>query len=288
MIGIAGMGFSVAGIVFPMMATVAIDEFGWRAAWRITAVVAIALILPASAVMRRQPEDYGLHPDGLSDEQNAGEAGRQAADDYANSFTRAEALRTSALYLIIAAFAISSVGLGTMLFQTLPFLTDQGYSGPAAAGFSAMMSSSSLVSKPFWGWTTGFIEPKYTSAAGFILAGGGLGIVVAAANANADLVLGAGFLVLGLGFGSQVPLEETIWGTYFGRRYLGSIRGVAMPLSIAIGAGGPLVVSWYFDLVGNYNGVLLGISGLWFLAAVVIMFVRRPVKPAPKPEAILA
>jgi MFS family permease len=285
MIGFAAMGVSAAGVLFPFLATTLIEEFGWRTAWRILAVVSVVVLYPCALAMRRQPEDYGLHPDGLSDAQAAGAAGQQAASDYANSFTRAEALRTPALYLIVLAFAISSVGLSNMLLQTIPFLTDAGYTGSQAALYSGLMSFASLVSKPVWGWTTTRWEPKYAAAVGFVLAGAALMSVIHTAGMQASVPLAAGFAVIGLGFGSQIPLAETIWAAYFGRRYLGSVRGVALPLSFGLAAGSPLVVSWYFDRVGNYDGVFAFIAALWGVAAVVILFAKRPVKRTPAPEA---
>ncbi len=288
MIGFASMGVSMAGVVFPNLAALLIEEFGWRTAWRILAVIAVVLLIPSALVMRRQPEDMGLHPDGLSDEQNAGAAGQQAAMDFANSFTRAEALRTPALYLIVFAFAIGGAGIVTMLFQTIPFLTDSGYSGSEAGRFTALMSASSLVSKPFWGSTVSWIEAKVTAALGFVIAGISLCVVVLAASNGTTPLLIAGYVALGIGFGSQIPLQETIWGTYFGRRYLGSVRGVALPFSLGLGAGTPLFTSWYFDLVGNYTGVFLGVAGLWVVAAAIIMAAKRPVKPAPSDPAASA
>ncbi len=290
MIGFAAMGVSAAGILFPILTTALIDEFGWRMAWRIIAVLAVVLLIPSGLAMRRRPEDYGLHPDGLSDEDAAGVSGQQAASDFANSFTRAEALRTPALYLIILAFAVGGMGIGVMLFQAIPFLTSVGYSSAEAARFSALMSFASFLSKPFWGWTTNFLDARKGTAIGFVLAGGALAVVVFAANDQLTPVLFLAFLLLGFGFGSQIPLEETIWATFFGRRHLGAVRGVAMPFALGFAAIGPLGISWYYDRVGNYTGILLAASALWALAAVIIMLVRRPVKqqPAPVPEPAIA
>ena len=80
-----------------------------------------------------------------------------------------------------------------------------------------------------------------------------------------------------------MPFQEVIWASYFGRRYLGEVRSVAMPLSLVIGAGAPLAVASYFDRVGNYDGAFYAISALWAIAAALVMLVRHPRKRAPAP-----
>ncbi|MDA1004097.1 MAG: MFS transporter, partial [Chloroflexi bacterium] len=283
-IGFSAMGVSLAGIVMPPLMTWVIDAAGWRAAWIYLAGGVLVLILPAALFMRRQPEDYGLHPDGTSDDEVRRGGGAAAARDFANSFTRAEALRTPALYMIVFAFGLGGVGIGAMLLQTIPFLTDEGYSRNTAALLSTTMSIPALVSKPFWGWMMDRWEPKVLASVGFVMSGVAMVVIVIAARHHAMLPLVLGFLGMGWGFGGQIPLQETIWGSYFGRRYLGSVRSVGMPFSLALGAGGPLAVSYYFDIVGNYDGAFFAIGGLWGLAAVLVLLVRRPRLP-PRSEA---
>ena len=281
MIGFSAMGVSLAGVIFPPLTTFLIDEFGWRAAWRILAFLSVALVIPAAAVMRRAPEDHGLHPDGRNAEEMKGRAGAVQAADFANSFTRREALRTPALYLIVLSFGLGGVGLGTMLLQTIPFLTDQEYTMAQAAGMSSLMSFFAMISKVGWGWLADRVQPNRLAAMSFVLSGCAITGVVYAAESHVLIALAVAFAAVGWGFGGQIPLQETIWGSYFGRRYLGSVRSVAMPIALFIGAGAPLFVSWYYDTVGNYHGAFLGIGVLWFAAAGIVLLVRRPVKPIP-------
>jgi MFS transporter, OFA family, oxalate/formate antiporter len=281
MIGVAAMGVSLAGIIMPPLAIWLIDGFGWRGAFRIIAIGALFFVLPIAMVMRRQPEDHGLHPDGKSDDEISRGGGEAAARDYANSFTRGEALRSPALYLIVLAFGLGTVGIGAILLHAIPFLTDEGLTPKTAALLSATMSVPALISKPAWGWLMDRTEPKRLAAVGFVMSGVALIIILTAAKAHAMLPLVLGFLLMGWGFGGQIPLQETIWASYFGRRYLGSVRSVAMPFSLVLGAGGPLVISYYFDVMNNYDGAFIGVSVLWFLAAGCVLLVRRPVKRLP-------
>lgn len=286
MIGFSSMGVSLAGMMFPGVATILIEQFGWQDAWRVLALIAVVAILPTAAIMRRQPEDYGWYPDGLDEEQVRAGGGAAAQADYDNSFTRREALHTKALYLIVLAFGLGGVGIQVMLVQSIPFLEDNDFSSGFAAAMATAMSFPALISKPFWGWTTDHMEPKTAAAIGFAQAGVAMMIIVFAANADLVPLLVLGYVLMGWGFGGQIPLQETIWGSYFGRRYLGSVRSVAMPISLVIGASSPLIVATYRDMVGDYNGVFVGVAVCWVLAALVVMLVRKPQRPQrpPTPE----
>jgi len=74
----------------------------------------------------------------------------------------------------------------------------------------------------------------------------------------------------------MIPLQEVVWATYFGRRYLGAVRSAGLPFSLLVSAGGPLLVSFYFDVAGDYNGALIAVAILGVLAAVLVNLPRNP------------
>lgn len=281
-VGWASMGVSLAGVALTPATTAMIDAWGWRSAWRGLAVGAVLLLVPAALVMRRAPEDHGLNPDGTTAEQAAGEAGERARVDMAESLTAREALRTGAFYLLVVAFGMFVVTIGVMLLQTVPFMTDAGYDRATASLMVALASVPALLSKPVWGWLMDRYPPNRLAALGAAVTG--LSMVIITSSVRAELDAGAyvGFFVLGLGWGGLIPLQEVIWATFFGRRHLGAVRSAAMPFSLVIGAGAPLLASWYFDQVGNYDGAFYAVAAMNATAAVLLLFARRPVRP-PRP-----
>ena len=79
---------------------------------RRTGIIVAAVLIPVALIMRRQPEDYGLLPDGRR-EDDAPSATNTAAlaeldRDFQNSYTRAEAVRTPGVWLI-------TIGMGKRL-----------------------------------------------------------------------------------------------------------------------------------------------------------------------------
>ena len=275
-IGFSSMGVSSAGIVLPAVTTLVIDEFGWRVAWRALAVFVLMLGYPAALMMRRTPEDLGLHPDGKSDHEMATGGGAAVIADFANSFTRREALRTKTMYLLVLAFGLGALGLSTMIIITIPYLSDSGFSRNTAALMVSIMAIPAALSKPLWGYMGDRWSERLITSISFLMNTGALVLIIAATAAHATGLVVVGYFLVGWGFGAQIPLQESIWATYFGRRHIGAVRSAAMPMALLFSAGGPLIVAACYDRFGTYDGALYGVAAGWALASVVILFARRP------------
>src|SRR5271169_491322 len=92
----------MAGLVaMPLIAQLAMRHHDWRAGWLAigTAVLVIGF-LPTWLLMVRRPEDLGLQPDRRAAEPEPADAGKRAAP-IEPSFTRRQAVRTSAFWLLL-------------------------------------------------------------------------------------------------------------------------------------------------------------------------------------------
>jgi MFS family permease len=281
--GIAAMGVSFAGISITPIAALLIDELGWREAWRWLALGAVLILLPVSALMRRTPEDHGLHPDGKSAEEVAAGGGARAAADFATSMTRAQALRTRTFYLIVIAFGLGGLSIGMILINAIPFMEDAGYSRTTAALMITVVSIPAMVTKPIWGYFIDRVDPKQMAILGFVISGLSLVMVVFSVRANADLFVYTSFFLLGVGWGGFIPLQEVIWAGFFGRRYLGAVRSAGMPFALLLSASAPLLTALYFDAVGNYDGAFLTVAAFAVVAIVLISFAEKPRRPEAEP-----
>ncbi len=280
MIGLAAMGVSFAGVALTPASTMLVDEAGWRDAWRILAVGSMLIVIPVSFLMRRAPEDHGLHPDGMSEEEASGSGARAAAAaaDMDSSLTRGEAMRTPAFYLIVFGFGFGAVSIGMMLVQTIPFMTDAGYSRNVAAFMITVTSIPALLSKPVWGWLIDKAGAQKLSAVGFALNGIAMVMIVLAVRAGATPLVYVSFFILGLGWGGLIPLQEVVWASFFGRRHLGAVRSAGLPFTLLLGAASPLLSSIYFDSVGNYDGAFLAVASLAALAVLLVLRAEAPTR----------
>ena len=276
-VAIAAMGVSFGGIILTPLATYLVDTIGWRQAWVVLGVSAAVLMFPVALTMRRAPEDIGLYPDGLTEQQLEAGAGRLAATEFANSYTRGEALRTFSFYALVVAFGCFSINIIVVLLLALPYLTDNGLSRDVAAWAIAVASVPAMLSKPLWGYLIDRSPAKPLAAMSASMCGVALYCIVFAVAQQHILWIYAAFFLLGLGWGGMIPMQEVIWASFFGRRYLGGIRGAAMPYALAIGAAAPWLVSYYRDVYGEYIGALMVVAGLNVASGLMIFFVPPPV-----------
>jgi len=275
-VAIAAMGVSFGGIVLTPLATYLVDTIGWRQAWVVLGIGSAVLLYPVALMMRRAPEDFGLYPDGLNSQQVAAGEGDRAQTEFANSYTRAEALRTFSFYALVVAFGCFSVNIIVVLLLALPYLTDNGLSREIAAWAIAVASVPAMLSKPVWGYLIDRSPVKPLAAISASICGVALFCIIFAVAAQEIFWIYAAFFLLGTGWGGMIPMQEVIWASFFGRRYLGSIRGAAMPYALALGAAAPWLVSYYRDVTGEYAGALLLVAGLNVASGVMIFFVPPP------------
>lgn len=276
----SAMGVSFAGIIITPAITVVIDQWDWQTGWLVLAVFTAIVLFPVAAFMRRAPEDFGWHPDGKTDTEIAAGAGARAAADFAQSFTRRQALRTVSFYGLVVAFGFFSINIVVMLLQSVPYLTDAGFSRDEAAFLIVVASIPAMLSKPIWGYFIDRLAPKPLAALGAVVTGGALFVIVTAVSSGWVPGVYVGFFLLGTGWGGMIPLQEVIWASFFGRRYLGAVRSAGLPFALLFGALAPWLVSYYHDQVGNYDGALLVVATLNVMSGVMLLFV-----PSPKPVA---
>ena len=272
----AAMGISFGGILLTPAVTLSIDYFDWRSTWLLLAAGSALLVFPVAMVMRRTPEDHGWHPDGKTDEEVAAGQALLAQQDLERSLTRRQALRTWAFYFLVFSFGLFSINIVVMLLQSVPYLTDEGFTRTQAAYAITVASIPAMLSKPVWGYFIDRLSAKPLAALGAVMTGLALfWIVWSVENASLFWIYCA-FGMLGLGWGGMIPLQEVIWAAYFGRRYLGAVRSAGLPFALVLGAGAPLAVSYYHDATGAYAGALLVVATLNVLSGLLLQLIPPP------------
>jgi MFS transporter, OFA family, oxalate/formate antiporter len=277
-VAIASLGISLGGVLVAPLVALVIEGGGWRSAWVVLGVAVWVLMLPSALIMRRQPEDFGLTPDGMTPDQaqRYAQARRRASASSERQWTRPEALRTSTIWLVIFAYGVANIGLGALLLHMIPFLTDHGIRRPQAAVLLSVYAWAALLSKPVWGTLMDRLHARFLSAIAFAISAVSNVGMLAAVEWDAYPLLVVMLLGYGFGTGGSVPLQETVWASYFGRVHLGSIRAVAMPFTILFSATGPLLAGTLYDRTGSYAVAFLVFAGCSLLGVVLVLLARPP------------
>lgn len=272
----AAMGVSFAGVLLMPGATLLVDALGWRTAWVVLGGVTLVCLLPVSLLMRRAPEDHGWHPDGRSAAQVAEGLAQKAELDYARSLTRAQALHTASFYLLVLAFGLFTINIAVMLLHSVPYLTDRGWSRAEAALAITMASVPAMISKPIWGFFIDRAQARPLAAIGAALTGIALFAITTAVSRDSLPLIYAAYVLLGIGWGGMIPIQEVIWGSFFGRRYLGAVRSAGLPFALLLGAAAPLLVSYYRDVTGSYQFALAVVAGCNLASAALLLVLPSP------------
>lgn len=281
-VGIASMGISFGTMVLPVLTSLMIGEWGWRTTWFAFGVGVILLMLPAGILIRRRPEDLGLHPDGLSIEERRRHVGQEtgrargqreaglAADVV---WTRRDVLRSPVMWILVFSWGFAQFAMASTTLHMVPFFADLGY--PLIVGAFAL-SARSAISIPgnlIWGILMERVPIKLAAAAGYLFTAAGLALWVLPPS---PVTLVGGIVLFGVGGSGSHVASEIIWADFFGRLSLGTVRGLAYPFSTFFAATGPLALGVIFDVTGSYQfgfGVMIGGC---IAAAALIQLARRP------------
>ena len=82
--------------------------------------------------------------------------------------------------------------------------------------------------------------------------------------------------LFGLGLGGMLAVPPVAYADYFGRRSLGTIRGVTEPFASLGQAIGALVSGAIFDLTGRYYMAFIVFAVLGALTAVITLMAKPP------------
>ena len=256
-----------------------LSSFGWRTTSIVFGLTVAAIVVPVSMILvRRAPEDLGLHPDG-SDTPPASAAehalGRHAHLTTANNWTMRQAVRTPVMWQLLAAQSLSgAVLMGTLVYR-VDFFKSLGIS-PEAVAFGTTLDPLTVVFSAFaFGILSDRVPVRYLGAIG--LFGFGLSLLPMIFATASPIAVVVHSVTWGMAAGGNITLNNIIWPNYFGRLHLGAIRGVVLPASIAASGLGPPLFGFLFD-AGMEPWQVWSISLASFAIAGLAVLVSRPPK----------
>jgi MFS family permease len=282
-LALAGMGHGLAKVGMPLLAASLIVQMGWRSAWVLFGLLTLALVVgPSLLFMRRRPEDMGLLPDGSRDQFDSGTPAKKAGSARAHvgaftdvAWSRREALRTPAFWLIVTTFGVAHIGVSGLNLHVFAFVSDQGHTEMVAAFVMSIIAFMQFSTPMAWGLLAERSNIARLIMAKFLIQAAG---ILLALSTPGLLSLYAGFFLYGIGMGATSILAEMIWANYFGRISLGKIRGMGSLLTHAFSAGGPPFFGFLFDSTQSYFLSFSIFICLLFASAFLSLFLRPPKK----------
>jgi len=268
------LGSAATTLIFQFL----VIHYGWRSAFLALGLAFLILVVvPAAIFLRRQPEDLGMHPDGIPPSLRSDKAvasGSQALLTGESSWSRADALRTTTLWLLVVGVFLASLGTGGIAFHTVAYFTDVKIAPAAAAGALSVMALSGALGNGIWGALAERMSPRSLSVTTTVLSAASVALLM---QVGSPIMAYAFGILFGISArGGTAVLNQIMIAHYFGRRSFGAISGVLEPFHKGGLGVGALIAGVGFDWSGNYRGVFLFFLASYLVSAVLVFFARRP------------
>lgn len=256
-------GASIAGTLFPILATWLIGSYGWRTAYVAMSGMWVALVFPLLFIFFRSAKDQ------VSKQLEA----RPEVAAVLTGITLAEGLRSPTLYKLLMAaglFAFTAIGV---VVHFVPILTDAGATPLSAAGIASLVGIFSIIGRLGTGLLLDKFPGHVVGAIAFLIPIPACALLlIDGANPVSQGVAAA---IFGLTVGSEVDVIAYLAAKHFGLKNFGALYGV-LQMALAFGtAFGPLAAGAVFDGYGSYAPFLM-LTTVLMAASAIALFTLGP------------
>ena len=275
---IQGIGLTI----FPLIAQVLINGWGWRTAWLAMGIFTISSgIIPVLLLMARRPEDMNLEPDPKRtrllgpDSLAKTDVDRESTTHSFTEFnyTVRQALRTKAFWILVLFSVFGFIVQAGVSLHQVPHYIGQGVPTHLAALTASTFAFGQVPGGLFWTMLARRLPLRIL----LCMAGATMSLGAIGTGFSASLATGIPMgLLLGIGVGGMQLLLRLTWADYYGRLHLGSIRGLTLPAQIGGQALGPIVAGFMFDATGGYKTPFTVFGIIVAFAAVVVLAATSP------------
>ena len=271
------IGSAIAFAWVPEWLSICIDHLGWRATYQCLAGLLLVALLPIFLLLyRNRPEDLGQFVDGRTD----GPVPRsKPGDDSAcsdsdpDSLTLAQAARTKSYYILGLSNIIWAMSGTGVLFYLFTLCQERGFPDGTADWLFKILGLTMLSMQLSGGILADFMHLNRLL---------GIGTALVAASLlwlylDPSVIGVQGFAALfGGGQGMLISVSGVAWIRFYGRTYLGRIRGAVWCGTVAGSGCGPLLMGSVKDATGNYDLAILAFAVAMMPLAIAAWFIRPP------------
>jgi len=266
MTGIVKVGTGAGQLVIPLVASLLITGYGWRISYVIIGAAALVLLIFIGQLLRRDPAQMGLLPDGNK------EIRAQGSKLAETDFYIREALRTWQFWTICFTFLATMFCLLMIMVHIVPHATDIGISSTTAAGILSAIGGISMVGRFVTGAAIDRIGNRLSMIICLIL----LILALLWLQLAGELWMFYLFAVVyGFGHGGLFTVISPIVAEYFGIRCHGVLFGIVFCSAMVGGAIGPVIAGHIFDTTGSYSLAFWICTSVGALALVLILTLRK-------------
>lgn len=271
-LSIAFSGVGVGSIVLLPWVQSLILAGGWRSACWALGLLIIGLLFPINLLLRSQPADLGLAPDGLPAAPQTGGHAHNVVDHAwaAIDWTLHRALGTGRFWWLVLGYFCALFSWYAVQVHQTKYLTEIGFAPSEAAWMLGVVSLVAVPGQIGFGHLSDRIGREWVWAignAGFVLC---CVLLIVLENRPTTVLLYAMIVAQGtLGY-SLTSVMGPIPAEIFEGSHFGSIFGTVMLAAVLGGAAGPWVAGALHDHTGSYALAFWISAGCSTLSAIAI------------------
>ncbi|RCV49714.1 MFS transporter [Marinitenerispora sediminis] len=269
-IGVVTALVSLGSALNPLLAGALIDNFGWRSAYALMALVSVAVSVPAVLLLVRARAEQ--HVRGRLVRET--EVGDREVSLELPGLTFREALRTRHFWLIALGLGLAGTVIIGLQVHLVPMMTDRGLSTGQAETLLVVFGLASLVGRLAGGF---IIDRVRGTVVGPIVILAPIAGLFFLHPPFPSAVIAVAFI--GVAFGIEGDLLAVLISRYLGTRQFGRILGVVQAAFLLGTAFGPFLLGLGYDLLGSYDPITPVLAGALVAAAVLIGSLGRYTYP---------
>jgi MFS family permease len=259
--GLAVSGIGVGTLVMPPLATLLIENLGWRGAYLALGCLAVVLGGGLALLIESDPRDRNLGPDG-----DAPQAGAQRAQPEGD--TVHDAVRSRRFISLYAACLICAFGVFVPFVHLVPYARDHGVAPASAVLLLGVIGIGSTAGRFFLGG----LADRMGRQLSLLLMFAGMAFALAIwAFSSQFWSLAAFAFVYGVFYGGWVAVLPAVVMDYFGGRNVSGLIGI-LYTSVAFGTLiGPSAAGFAFDFSHSYTLPILASAGSNIIAFIIVV-----------------
>jgi MFS family permease len=251
-IALAGVGLGAA--VWPVLGSLVIRTFGWRAAFPILGLGWGLVLFPLSwAILPREVPEHLFGTD-----KRLGKAPLSAT------------LRSKTAVLLIGAGGLFILAMNGLNFNLVPILSGLGYSLAQAAGIAGLAGLAAIAGRILTGMVLDHVPTRPLAIGMFLLPLISIALLEQATAPHWKTLAAAG--LLGFCLGAESDIIAFIASRRFERRVYASAYAIVSAIFSVCAAIGPFVASSIYDIHHSYRLFFLGSATAILSGAVLLAF----------------
>ncbi|WMT87304.1 MFS transporter [Pelagibacterium sp. 26DY04] len=258
-VSLVSIGAGVAPMVITPFASLLIEIYGWRSAMTMTAIAATVLLVPASFLIRKAPQEIA---------EAQPQTGVDVAPQEPQPSRASAALRTPQFVVLAATFFLCCAAHSGPIFHTVSYAMLCGVPALAAASIYSVEGVAGLFGRLFFGIAADRLGVKKVLIAGLALQAIGIYTYIYVTQLTDFYMLA---VVLGMAYGGVMPLYAVLARDYFGPHVMGTVLGAATMTSSIGMAFGPVGGGWLYDTFGSYHWLYIASAAVGVAAAAMAL-----------------